>query len=85
MLRPVWPELLEALLEETDELTDKLGDDHDLERSVLTVAAGHPVGVHDRDTSRLFTCSWHGANLRDSQFPGGPWNVVKARRRRKLT
>jgi CHAD domain-containing protein len=30
VLRPVWPELLEVLLEETDQLTDKLGDEHDL-------------------------------------------------------
>ena len=30
VLRPVWPELLEVLLEATDQLTDKLGDDHDL-------------------------------------------------------
>jgi CHAD domain-containing protein len=30
LLRPIWPELLETLLEEIDQLTDKLGDDHDL-------------------------------------------------------
>src|SRR6266581_1915605 len=57
-----------------------LGYDHNLEHSILTVAARHPVGVHDRDTSRLFTCSWHGANLRGSRFPGEPWNVVTAPR-----
>jgi hypothetical protein len=56
-----------------------LGYDHDLEQSIVTVAARHPVGVHDRDTSRLFTCSCHGANLKGPRFPGEPWNVVKPR------
>jgi CHAD domain-containing protein len=30
LLRPIWPELLGTLLEEIDELSDRLGDDHDL-------------------------------------------------------
>jgi CHAD domain-containing protein len=30
LFRPIWPELLETLLEEIDQSTDKLGDDHDL-------------------------------------------------------
>src|SRR6266567_339601 len=55
-----------------------LGYHHDLERSIVTVAARHPVGVHDRYASRLFTCSWHGANLREAQFRGGHWDVVMA-------
>jgi CHAD domain-containing protein len=30
LFRPIWPELLGALLKEIDESTEKLGDDHDL-------------------------------------------------------
>jgi len=30
LFRPIWPELLETLLKEIDQSTDKLGDDHDL-------------------------------------------------------
>jgi hypothetical protein len=60
-----------------------LGNDQNLEQSILTIGARHPVGVHDRDASCLLTCSWHGANLKGSRFPGGSWNVVRLDGRRK--
>jgi CHAD domain-containing protein len=51
ILEPTWPEVMDAVRDEADELSDMLGDDHDL--AVLAATARERAGAFDGDGLEL--------------------------------